>query len=45
MSCAEMMLTVVESCRQQRRNAVAFLTRAVDAHLAYHAVPSRLPEA
>ena len=37
------MLTVIETCRQQRRNAFAFLTRAVEAHLAHQAAPSLLP--
>jgi transposase len=39
----ETMLTVVETCRQQRRNAFDFLTRAVEAHLAHQAAPSLLP--
>lgn len=39
----ETMLTVVETCRQQRHNAFEFLTRAVEAHLAHHAAPSLLP--
>ena len=41
----ETMLTVIETCRQQRRNAFAFLTRAVEAHFAHQAAPSLLPEA
>jgi len=41
----ETMLTVVETCRQQRHNAFAFLTRAVEAHLAHQAAPSLLPGA
>src|SRR5665648_276617 len=41
----ETMLTVVETCRQQRRNAFAFLTSAVEAHLAHQAAPSLLPGA
>jgi len=36
-SCfVETMLTVIETCRQQHRNAFAFLTCAVKAHLAHH---------
>ena len=30
----ETMLTVIETCRQQRRNAFSFVTAAVEAHLA-----------
>jgi transposase len=41
----ETMLTVVETCRQQRRNAFEFLTCAIDAHLAYQPAPSLLPGA
>lgn len=41
----ETMLTVVETCRQQGRNAFAFLTRAVEAHLAHQTTPSLLPGA
>ena len=41
----ETMLTVVETCRQQHRNAFAFLTHAVEAHLAHQAAPSLLPGA
>jgi transposase len=41
----ETMLTVIETCRQQRRNAFAFLTRAVEAHLAHQAAPSLLSRA
>jgi transposase len=41
----ETMLTVVETCRQQHRNAFAFLTRAVEAHLAHQPAPSLLPGA
>jgi transposase len=45
-SCfVETMLTVVETCRQQHRNAFAFLTQAVAAHLAHQAAPSLLPGA
>lgn len=39
----ETMLTVVETCRQQHRNAFAFLTHAVEAHLAHQPAPSLLP--
>ena len=39
----ETMLTVVETCRQQRRNAFIFLTPAVEAHLAHQSAPSLLP--
>ena len=39
----ETMLTVIETCRQQRRNAFAFITAAVEAHLAHQSVPSLLP--
>ena len=37
------MLTVIETCRQQGRNAFAFLTAAVEAHLAHQSAPSLLP--
>jgi transposase len=40
---AETMLTVVETCRQQGRNAFAFLTCAVEAHLTHQPAPSLLP--
>ena len=39
----ETMLTVVETCRQQRRNAFTFLTHALEAHLARQPAPSLLP--
>ena len=39
----ETMLTVVETCRQQRRNAFAFVTAAVEAHLSHQPAPSLLP--
>jgi transposase len=39
----ETMLTVIESCRQQRRNAFVFITAAVEAHLAHQSAPSLLP--
>jgi transposase len=41
----ETMLTVVETCRQQGRNAFDYLTHAVEARLADQAVPSLLPGA
>jgi transposase len=39
----ETMLTVIETCRQQRRNVFSFLTAAVEAHLAHQSAPSLLP--
>ena len=39
----ETMLTVIESCRQQSGNAFAFITAAVEAHLAHQSAPSLLP--
>jgi transposase len=41
----ETMLTVIETCRQQRRNVFAFVTDAVRAHLAHQPIPSLFPEA
>lgn len=38
----ETMLTVIETCRQQRRNAFDYLTDAVQAHLNGHSAPSLL---
>jgi transposase len=38
----ETMLTVIETCRQQDRNAFAFLTAAVEAHLSHQPAPSLL---
>jgi hypothetical protein len=36
----ETMLTVIETCRQQHRNAFAFVTAAVESHLAHQsAIP------
>jgi hypothetical protein len=32
--------TFVETCRQQSRNAFAFITTAVEAHFAHHPAPS-----
>jgi transposase len=39
----ETMLTVIETCRQQRRSAFDYLTTAVEAHLAGQPAPSLLP--
>ena len=39
----ETMLTVIETCRQQRRNVFTFLTHAIEAHLAHQPAPSLLP--
>ncbi len=39
----ETMLTVIETCRPQRRNVFSFLTAAVEAHLAHQPTPSLLP--
>jgi transposase len=39
----ETMLTVIETCRQQGRNAFAFVTEAVEARLAHQSAPSLLP--
>ena len=36
----ETMLSVIETCRQQQRNAFAFVTAAVEAHLAHQPAPS-----
>jgi len=38
----ETMLTVIETCRQQKRNVFSFLTAAVKAHLAHQPAPSLL---
>jgi transposase len=38
----ETMLTVIETCRQQRRNAFAVVTAAIEAHLAHKPAPSLL---
>jgi transposase len=38
----ETMLTAIETCRQQRRNVFAFVTNAVEAHLAHQSTPSLL---
>jgi len=42
-SFVETMLTVIETCRQQRRNVFAFVTAAVEAQLAHQPTPSLLP--
>ena len=39
----ETMLTVIETCRQQRRNAFEYLTAAVHSHLAHQPAPSLVP--
>ena len=39
----ETMLTVIETCRQQGRNAFAFITATVQAHLSHQLTPSLLP--
>ena len=41
----ETMLTVIETCRQQRHNAFEYLTAAVHSHLAHQPTPSLLPGA
>jgi transposase len=41
----ETMLTVIETCRQQNRNAFAFVADATAAHLAGQNTPSLLPRA
>jgi transposase len=38
----ETMLTVVETCRQQSRNAFAFITAAVEAHFSHQPAPALL---
>ncbi len=42
---AETMLTVIETCRQQKRNAFEFVAAAVHAHFARQKAPSLLPRA
>ena len=39
----ETMLTVIETCRQQHRNAFAFLTQAVEAHFTHRTAPLLFP--
>lgn len=41
----ETMLTVIETCRQQRRSVFDYLTDAVEAHLSGQSAPSLLPRA
>jgi len=41
----ETMLTVIESCRQRHRKTFAFITAAIEAHLAHQSAPSWLPRA
>jgi transposase len=41
----ETMLTVIETCRQQGRNLLSFVTAAVQSHLAHRPAPSLLPGA
>ena len=38
----ETMLTILETCRQQHHNALAFITSAVESHLAHQSVPRLL---
>jgi len=39
----ETLLTTIETCRQQRRNAFAFITAAIQSHLAHQPSPSLRP--
>jgi transposase len=39
----EVILTVVETCRQQSRNSFDYLTSAMRAHFAHHSAPSLVP--
>ena len=39
----ERLLTVIETCRRQKRNVYAWLTEAVEARLAGQPTPSLLP--
>ncbi len=41
----ERMLTVIETCRQQKRNSFAWMTQAVQAHFAKEKAPSLLARA
>ena len=43
MAFTALLLTVVETCRQQGHNAFAFVTAAVEAHFAHQSAPSLLP--
>ncbi len=40
----ETMLTVIETCGQQGRNVLCFLTTAVETHLAERSAPLLLPK-
>ena len=39
----ERMLTVIATCRQQKRNVLDYLSSCFEAHLQSHKVPSLLP--
>jgi transposase len=39
----ETMLTVIETCRQQDRDAFAFVTKSLERHFAHRSAPSLLP--
>ena len=39
----ETLLSVIETCRQQKRDVLSFVTRAVEAHFAHQPCPSLLP--
>ena len=39
----ERMLTVIATCRQQKRNVLDYLSSCFEAHLRSHKVPSLLP--
>jgi len=41
----ETMLTVIETCRQQQRNAFKYLTAAIHSHLSHQPTPSLVPGA
>ena len=41
----ERMLSVIETCRQQKRDVFAWMVDAVQAHLAHRSAPSLLPGA
>jgi transposase len=40
----ETMLTIIETCRQQHRSVLSFVTDAVQAHLAHQSTPLLVPE-
>lgn len=40
----ETLLSVIETCRQQNRNVLDYVTRSVEAHFHGHKAPSLLPE-